>query len=136
MKDLVRHILDRVKETADFGYVAFDDVNDTNALGENALHCVCWWGDVDAARVLVEAGIDVNRPGEFGATPLAVAERRGFLELAEFLRSNGAVSVQPNFDDPSYREGRQLHLAKLSESIEQLNERIRRECGDDDSDSP
>jgi len=40
MKPAVQAILDRVKKTADFGYVDFTDINATNALGENALHCV------------------------------------------------------------------------------------------------
>jgi ankyrin repeat protein len=46
-----------VRQTADFGYVVFDHVNSTNALGDNALHCVCVWGDIDSARVLIEAGM-------------------------------------------------------------------------------
>jgi hypothetical protein len=50
MNDAVRQIFERVKETADFGYVAFDDIYDTNAVGENALHCVCWWGDQAGMR--------------------------------------------------------------------------------------
>jgi hypothetical protein len=74
-------------------------------------------GDLDAARVLVEGGIDVNKPGEFGATPLAVAERGGFHALADFLRSKGAVSIEPDFDDPSYRDGRQAPQGGLDASV-------------------
>jgi ankyrin repeat protein len=59
-------ILERVKQTADFGYVDFSDINATNALGNNALHCVIVWGDYEAAKILVANGINVNQKGEEG----------------------------------------------------------------------
>jgi hypothetical protein len=54
--------------------------------------------------------------------------------IADFLRTKGAISVPPDFDDPLRKERHGVHLKKLADSIEQLREKIRRECGDDDED--
>jgi hypothetical protein len=89
MNKSVIELLGQVKSTADFGYVTFDSINATNELGDNALHCVCVWGDMDAAKLLVENGIDVNQEGEFGFTPLRIAVDFGYLEIAEYLRISG-----------------------------------------------
>ncbi len=59
-------ILERVKQTADFGYVDFSDINATNELGVNALHCVIVWGDYEAAKILLAHGINVNQKDEEG----------------------------------------------------------------------
>ena len=73
MNKQVMELLRRVQSTADFGYVTFDSINATNALGDNALHCVCVWGDLEAVKQLVENGIDINQRGEHGFTPLRIA---------------------------------------------------------------
>jgi ankyrin repeat protein len=86
----VKAILDRVKDTADFGYVDFSDINATNELGDNALHCVIIWGDYEAAKVLIAHGINVNQKGENGYTPLHQACSSGHKEIARLLLENGA----------------------------------------------
>ena len=58
MDSQVRLILDKVASTADFACVELGDVNTTNSMGDNALHCVCIWGDVESASVLINAGIN------------------------------------------------------------------------------
>jgi len=90
MKPEVQAILDRVKETADFGYVDFTDINATNALGDNALHCVIVWGDYAATRVLIENGIDIQKHGEHGYTPLHQACAFGHKDIVELLLQSGA----------------------------------------------
>jgi len=86
----VHAILERVKETADFCYVDFADINATNALGDNALHCVIVWGDYQAAKTLLAHGIHVNQPGEDRYTPLHHACLLGRIEIVELLLENGA----------------------------------------------
>ena len=86
----VTAILKRVKQTADFGYVDFSDINATNALGDNALHCVIIWGDCEAAKVLVAHGINVNQKGEEGYSPLHLACEYGHKDIARLLLENGA----------------------------------------------
>ena len=40
MNEDVKSILNQVKDTCDFSYVDFTDINATNSFGDNALHCV------------------------------------------------------------------------------------------------
>ncbi len=90
MKPEVQAILDRVKDTADFGYVDFTDINATNAVGENALHCVIVWGDYESAKILIENGIDIQKHGDQGYTPLHEACAFGHKNIVELLLQNGA----------------------------------------------
>jgi len=90
MKPEVRSILDRVKDTADYGYVDFTNINATNAVGDNALHCVIVWGDLEAAQILIENGIDIQKHGEHGYTPLHTACQFGRKEIVELLLRHGA----------------------------------------------
>src|SRR5690242_20100520 len=92
MDKKVQELLERVKSTADFGYVEFDSINDTNALGDNALHCVCVWDDFDAAALLIENGINVNQIGEEGSTPLDIARDFCKKSIIDLLVANGAIS--------------------------------------------
>jgi ankyrin repeat protein len=86
----VQAILSRVKNTADFGCVDFNDINVTNALGDNALHCVIVWGDYAAALILIENGIDIQKHGEHGYTPLHQACAFGRKDIVELLLQKGA----------------------------------------------
>lgn len=90
MDDRIREILDKVSSTADFAGVELVDVNTTNYLGENALHCVCFWGDVESVKTLIDAGININQFGDRGYTPLHTACMAGHLSLVELLVSKGA----------------------------------------------
>jgi len=83
-------LLARIKTTPDYSYVDFSDIHATNALGNNALHIAADWGDVDAVRLLIAAGLDVNKQGEHGFTPLHCACAAGSLEVASLLLDAGA----------------------------------------------
>ncbi len=100
----VKKILERVKQTADFINVEFNDINDTNELGDNALHCIAIWGDCEAAKVLIEAGIKINKQGEHGYTPLHEACDFGHKELVALLLKYHA--------DPFTRTEGDIPLAK------------------------
>jgi ankyrin repeat protein len=128
MNERVKALLEQVRQTADFGYVTFDDINSTNALGDSALHCVCVWGDIEAARVLIDAGININQKGEHEYTPLAVAEAFEHTDIAELLRSLGAVSHKGTGDTPSDRAKSAEHLRRLGELIVALEKEIEDKC--------
>ena len=74
-----------VREPADFS-----DVNACSSDGDNGLHCIVRWGDLPAARALIDAGIDVNKAGDLGYTPLHVACMQGNAEMVKLLIDRGA----------------------------------------------
>ena len=162
MNPEAKAILDKVASTSDFGYVDFTDINTTNELGDNALHCVIVWDDVTAARVLIESGINLNQRGEDGRTPLVQAIDFGNLEMIELLLKSGAdPSIRPDGEPPftyaklmgredicqliskypsqtkdGSMERRVRHIQRLEESIQQLEQQILRECGSGTEPSP
>ena len=124
MNEQVLELLRRVQSTADFGYVTFESINSTNAFGDNALHCVCVWGDLVAAKLLVENGINVNQPGEHGFTPLRIAVEFGDTELAEYLLANGADAAAIEAEETFDPKANALHMQGLGEQITVLQERV------------
>jgi len=58
--------------------------------GDTALHVVAWRRDHDAARILIQAGADVNALGDMGETPLHVAVAKQNPEMVSLLLENGA----------------------------------------------
>ncbi|MEM7307979.1 MAG: ankyrin repeat domain-containing protein [Planctomycetota bacterium] len=58
--------------------------------GETLLHAAARFGRLQAARTLVEAGVDPATADAQGVTPLLIAARRGDLPLARFLLEAGA----------------------------------------------
>ncbi|TAK90478.1 MAG: ankyrin repeat domain-containing protein [Burkholderiaceae bacterium] len=90
MSDELKALLAKIGSTADFGYVEFSDVNSTNYLGENALHIAVRWNDLSAVKLLVASGVDVNKHGEQGYTPLHYACEEGNSEMVQFLLDSGA----------------------------------------------
>ncbi len=49
-----------------------------------------WPNGVDVARVLIEAGADVNKPCEHGRTALHMAAAWGHVDVVQLLLENGA----------------------------------------------
>jgi hypothetical protein len=86
----LKTLLSRVAEVPDFSYVEFTDINTSNALGDNALHIAVFWEDLAAVKLLVEAGIDINKHGENGHTPLHIACETGNAEIVTYLLEHGA----------------------------------------------
>ncbi|MFZ0521971.1 MAG: ankyrin repeat domain-containing protein [Candidatus Acidiferrales bacterium] len=90
MDDQIKHIFARLRETCDFAESDFSDVNACSSDGDNGLHCVVRWDDLSAAQALIDAGIDVNKAGDLGYTPLHVACMRGNVEMVRLLIDKGA----------------------------------------------
>ena len=90
MGNQLDEIFARLHGTADFEDTDFSDLNATSSDGDNALHCVVRWGDLAAARALINAGIDVNKAGDLGYTPLHVACMQGNAEVVKLLINSGA----------------------------------------------
>jgi ankyrin repeat protein len=127
MKEQVQELLRRVQSTADFGYVAFDSINATNELGDNALHCV--WNDMEAVMLLVENGVDVNKNGENGFTPLKVAAEFASPAIVEYLIAHGANPTALYAEETYDAEKHKLHLQKLSQQIDALETQVNEQSG-------
>ena len=50
-----------------------------------ALHVACRYGNLDAARLLLEANADKEKPTSFGHTPMHVASQRGHAQMVKLL---------------------------------------------------
>jgi ankyrin repeat protein len=76
------------------------------AGAEINLHLAAYLGDAAAAKRLIEAGADVNLPDDIGYTPLHYAARGGQAEVAGLLIANGAdVNAEGKYGNTP------LHLA-------------------------
>jgi ankyrin repeat protein len=103
-----------------FADVSLDGPNVKSPLsGETPLHIVAVWGDTEAACILLDAGAEVDVPGEDDCTPLHEAIIQGHVETTRLLLSRGA--------DPKRRcrLGDAYELAALSkdENMEVLFEK-------------
>jgi ankyrin repeat protein len=90
MGEKLKQIFDKLSTTVDFAEVDFSDINACAIDGDNALHCVVRWGDISAAKILIDAGIQINKAGDLGYTPLHVACMKGNVEMVKLLLDNGA----------------------------------------------
>lgn len=59
------------------------------AFGELPLHLFAVRGDYEACRILIEAGSEINVPGEYGYTPLHEAVSQGHVEIVKLLLRHG-----------------------------------------------
>jgi uncharacterized protein len=87
----LQDVLRRINESVDdFASRPARSANDRGAFEDYPLHKVAIWGDIEAARVLLDNGADINALGEDGDTPLHRAIAGDQTEMAEFLVARGA----------------------------------------------
>ena len=106
MNAALERIVAQLHSTADFAEVDFSDINACSMDGDNALHCVVRWGDFDAAQILINAGVDVNKAGDLGYTPLHVACMKGSMEMVKLLVDSGADLFAMNEGDIPFTSAR------------------------------
>lgn len=58
--------------------------------GDTLLHFVAVWGDVEAARLLLDLGVEIDLPGEDDFTALHNAISQEHLQLVKLLLARGA----------------------------------------------
>jgi ankyrin repeat protein len=65
-------------------------IDSCDSEGDTPLHVVAWRNDLEAVEILVNAGADVNAPGDMSETPLHVALRMNSPGMVEVLLRAGA----------------------------------------------
>ncbi|GLU02217.1 hypothetical protein SLE2022_194770 [Rubroshorea leprosula] len=88
-----------------------------NAEGFYALHCAARQGGLDAVKLLMRKGYDVNVPDGDGCTPLMFAAREGHASMCELLISHGA-----NCNLKNVRGETALSLARSRKSVGMKND--------------
>jgi ankyrin repeat protein len=73
-------------------------------LDETALHYLAVENQLRAVILLVEAGAQVNTLNNCGGTPLSEAASLGYVELVEYLLSQGARLSLPGQSEPPLHE--------------------------------
>lgn len=82
-KDVINYESDDPCEPIDpLTYVAPDE--------DNCLHIAAWRGNVRAIQLLIKAGVNVNKTGDMGETPLHIAIRNGNDQIVKALLIAGA----------------------------------------------
>jgi len=89
MKTL-EEIYRRCGQTGAWFGVEITNLDQRNNLGDTVLHTVCSWGDLDAVKILVAVGANVNAKGDQGGTPLFNAVIGRNPDVISFLLKSGA----------------------------------------------
>jgi ankyrin repeat protein len=85
------------------------NVDTRSSEGDTPLHLFAWRSDLEAARVLIEAGADVNAIGDMSQTPLHVALRQGSVELVILLLEAGAkIDIRSEFQETPQEAARRI----------------------------
>jgi uncharacterized protein len=90
MSDKLRQVLKSIQDAADFLWVEITDVNQRGVYGNTPLKIATVRGDVDAVRVLLGAGADVDAIVEDDCTALLYAAAFDHPEIVRVLLDHGA----------------------------------------------
>jgi len=87
----VDDVLDAVWDVVEFGgYEARPTVQSIGIFGSTPLFAPITWGDANAVKLLLDAGIDCNVQRERGETALHHAIQMGKFDIARMLLAHGA----------------------------------------------
>ena len=101
-------------------------MNATCTDGDNALHCIVRWGDLAAAKALISAGININKAGDLGYTPLHVACMKGNAEMVKLLIDSGADMFSLSEGDPPFTTARRAGHDKICELLAPLMDKVQK----------
>lgn len=98
-QEVTKQLLKQAIEGSDFALLRIiirmspcvkDYLNDVDCNGNTLLHRCCKNGDIRLTTVLVEIGLDVNRPGEHKRTPLHLAALHDNITIVSLLLNSCA----------------------------------------------
>jgi ankyrin repeat protein len=69
-------------------------------------HAAAWGGQVPVAQLLLDRGVDVNLPDDYGWTPLDYALDRGRKEMVDFLQSKGGRRTTTDYPNQPSKTAR------------------------------
>lgn len=102
--DRLAAILADIAELPSFAAIATPSVMMRSPVGETPLHIAAARGDIEAVRVLLDAGAEPNAVGEHNYTPLHEALEQGHPQVARMLIAAGASLDAANVDGATARE--------------------------------
>jgi ankyrin repeat protein len=104
-------VLRRYKEESipAFEGIELNNVNQVGLFDERPLHVACSRGIMEEVAALVEAGADLNAPGDVGYTPLHEAVSANHSEVVRYLLDHGAsLDIKNEFGETP------LDIAKIA----------------------
>jgi len=90
MEEAISRFLAELHELPEFAGADASDLNVCSTDGDNSLHFAARRNDLRIAKALIDAGIEVNKAGDLGYTPLHIASMAGNLEMVKLLVASGA----------------------------------------------
>lgn len=85
----IEEIYSRCAQTGAWHGVEISHFSQRNFMEDTVLHTVCSWGDLEAVKILVAAGADVNAKGDLGGIPLFNAVVGRNPDVVQFLLKSG-----------------------------------------------
>jgi len=125
MQEAVARFLDSLRESPDFAGTDLSDINACCIDGDNALHFAVRDGDLSVATALIEDGIEINKAGDLGYTPLHVACMTGNAEMVQLLVERGADLFALSEGDVPFTVARLAGQDRICELLQPLMERSR-----------
>jgi uncharacterized protein len=86
----IEKLFEQCQNTGSWFGLKISSVKDRNDFEDTPLHTVCTWGEIESAKLLLDAGADINAKGDQGATPIFNAIMSDCYQLVEFLLKRGA----------------------------------------------
>jgi len=101
-------------------------VTSRNSVNETPLHVAAIWGEVEAIRLLVAAGADINAAGEHGHTPLQEAAGQLKIEAVKVLLELGAdPSIKNDMGETAEEIATVLCLWDIAKAIQERSRKNR-----------
>jgi len=84
-------------------------IDSRDVEGDTPLHVMAWREDLYGAKILIDAGADVNAVGDMGETPLHVALTNKNEELTELLLNSGAnPDIRSEFEETAREKAEEM----------------------------
>ena len=98
MSSDIESFFQEVAELPDFCAISPVGLHTRNVLGDTPLHVAATRGDVEMIAALLDAGADIQVPGEYRYTPLHEAAGQGHADAVRILLARCASTTSANDD--------------------------------------